>query len=457
MKNDFFISKWLINFKRDNHFFLIYIPLFILLFYGVLAFLFDTNTINPETPLWIKISKDIIMFFCFIFIFTLTKNEIFKDKKFLAYFLFVFFLSLGQILIAFKNLSFDTRLLGILKNFVFYYFFSGIFMLFLYLKKYKNIFFQANTILISINIVLGLYLMFFSGTPIENKYTMAGRLIGALSNPNYMAFFSSFLFFCALVIFNSYPAKYILCIFFSIISALGLAFSLSFTIWVCHIFSMFFLFLMFVIHRRKLVGRYLFLCCLNLLILFACLRVNIDKNNIFNIALREKGIVNFSSEKLYSLNTVQNRIMQWETVNQAGSLEKDHDNNKYPREIFSKEDGLSALEIEKDTNNYPKKKFYKEYDSFYINVYSNFGFIFVLGWFFWFITPVIIFFRSCKDKVFNKTIIFGEILVLVAYWLPLVFFGFSMQYYPEKFPMAFFIGVIPMYIFFNGLNRKMEF
>ncbi len=435
----------IINLGNEMFKTLLFCIIIILLFYNGLIFTVANkggDIDNPNIPLALKILKDVLVLAA-IFLLLLSQGVLrhLKIPRYLfIYFLFSTSVTLTMFAIAIIKFDINSRLLGILKNYMIYYPASGVLALLVNRYNTEKYFFNIFRLVMFLVLSLGILLYFIISE--DMLFTYSGRMISTLGNPNYLGYLS-LLYIFVLFGFMYHESKIsYLTACELIVAHLGLFLSLSFAAIVCYcggLIALFMIWILKVMAKNKLLIKLVVYGIISSAIAsVAVFLMKYFKGGLFSASFNTKiaPLLNKSNfltslDKGSFLTFIQPRISSFSTC--------------IPELFASLKPALLGT-LNKDG--------YVETDSAFLNLAYNFGIPVFIAWLIYFITPVLFTVSSFKkirtSEEFNASMTF----MLSIFITSSVVTHFWVQYLPEKFPTCFFIGFALSYILINAVQLK---
>ncbi|MFA7115331.1 MAG: hypothetical protein WC214_07745 [Candidatus Omnitrophota bacterium] len=412
----------------------------ITLTYGVTKIIFYNNSPHTSlTPFGIKVGKDLILIGL---IFILCCNKTFlhevvkiKNRRILIWVTMPIVLTCFMFISIFGKFIFDYSMIAVLKNHL-YYVFGSFFCWFIIVSNKQDVFFKFFRFFMPINIIAGIIFYFlFRNIHVTYRFFLEGRMIGFMANPNYLSFFSGLYIFTVLyaIIKDKRFYKYRFIELF--LGVIGLATSFSYS-------AIFSFFIALIIFSGLIISNFL------------------KFHKIFKMKIIFTNIVIFiflticiSPLRLFD-NIVFSKVLAYKSIDKIVKVlflkeETTYSGIKNREETFSKH--LSSYQKPNVAINTKKK--YIETDSYFLNLYCNFGIFILLGWMVWLFYPIIIFCTKRKTNIKRIKADKGYI-IFVIFLIPILTVYSCLQYTLEKFPVNFYVGFILGFVLITCLKAR---
>lgn len=405
------------------------------LFYNGLIFVVNRGDIrNPNIPFALKVLKDLVIFVVFFLpvLSNHTRKELKIPKTLCFYILLPVTTSLFMIAIALVKYDIDSRLVGILKNYLVYYSWPVVLALVTHHYKGERYFFDVFRLSMFVVLLLGLLLHFVARE--DMVFTYSGRMISSLGNPNCLGYLS-LLYILVLFGFMYHQSENSRVISTELIIAhIGLFLSLSYAALLCYGVI---LLIMFTIWNMKVVAENRRLIELIIRAAGGCV---IGCSAVFLTQFYNRGVLGVAfEEKIRPL--VSGNVMNLDSFRVRATTFC-----MYTAELFSSFKSFLFGTF--------RTEGYVETDSAFLNLAYNFGIPVFIAWLAFFIIPVCFTVVSLKKIKVSQDFNAAMTFMLSIFIVSSVAVHFWIQYLPEKFPTCLFIGFTLSYILTNGLHLK---
>lgn len=179
------------NFPNRQHIkWLLLTPFLIAFFYNAAVLLYASESMgNPETPLLVKMSKDLGTVLCFAGLMSVFLRDADKSLRWYRLLAILAPVVLGFVMMMIASMTYrmDPTGVGVLKNYIFYYAAAGLTVLVAQMYDMELMLYRCFFKCSAWVVIIGLF-CYFAQAVTGLSFTHSGRMISTLGNPNFVGF-----------------------------------------------------------------------------------------------------------------------------------------------------------------------------------------------------------------------------------------------------------------------------